>query len=102
MSENIKNRILDEFRFENCSAEDCAECDKKPWCMLYAFFSATTKNRTNIEIAVELLENHGFHVTDANEERAVPTENGHVIDECGIKPTGAILIRAVPVTPSAA
>lgn len=57
-------------------------------------------NRTGIEIAAELLEGHGFHVTDVREERARQTDSGHVVDECGLKPTGAILIRAVPVTPA--
>ena len=57
-------------------------------------------NKTAIEIAVEVLEDHGFHVTDAREERAIKTETGHVIDEHGIVETGAILLRTVPVTPA--
>jgi hypothetical protein len=57
--------------------------------------------KTALEIMVQLLEDHGFHVTDAKEERAAKTETGHVIDERGIDATGAILIRAIPVTPAA-
>jgi hypothetical protein len=69
----------------------------------YCFFSAADKSsRTDIEVAVGLLEDKGFHVTDAREERAIPTHNGHVIDECGTRTTGAILLRAVPVTPATA
>ena len=52
--------------------------------------------RSGIETAVKVLENHGFHVTDAREERAISTDNGHVIDCRGIKPTGAILLRVIP------
>jgi hypothetical protein len=58
----------------------------------------TAKERTNIEIAVELLENHGFHVSDIHEERARAADKGHVIDDCGMNPTGAILIRVIPVS----
>jgi hypothetical protein len=101
MNARTKNRILDDFRAANCEAVSCAECGTNKICMLYAFFSACDENnRTAIEVAVELLEDHGFHITDIREERARRTDNGHVIDECGIKPTGALLIRAIPVTPA--
>jgi hypothetical protein len=59
---------------------------------------AVDYNRTDIELAMELLEDHGFHVTDAREERATPTDKGHVIDDSGTRPTGAILLRVVPQT----
>ena len=51
--------------------------------------------RSVIGNAVKILEDHGFRVTDAREERAVPAGNGHVIDDRGLKPTGAILLRVV-------
>jgi hypothetical protein len=66
-------------------------------CLLYCFFSACDENnRTDIEIAVELMEDNGFHVSDAREERATRTEKGHVIDDHGTVDTGAILLRIVP------
>jgi hypothetical protein len=61
----------------------------------------TENGGTNIEMAVQVLEDHGFHVTDAKEERAVNTDTGHVISAKGINPTGALLLRVIPVTPSA-
>ena len=57
------------------------------------------KKETAIEKSIRVLEENGFHVTDAKEERAINTETGHVIDSQGLNPTGAILIRAVPETP---
>jgi hypothetical protein len=53
-----------------------------------------------MEIAVKLLEDHGFHVTDANEERAMKTGGDYVIDRLGTRETGALLMRVVPVTPT--
>jgi len=101
MSVSTKKRVLEEYRVGNCEAESCADCEKNDQCMLYLFFASSSYgNRTEIEIAVELLEDHGFRVTDAREERATMTEYGHVIDEHGVKPTGAILLRVVPVTPA--
>jgi hypothetical protein len=55
----------------------------------------TKENRSDIEAAVKVLEDHGFHVTDAREERAISTQTGHVIADSGINPTGAILLRIV-------
>jgi len=56
---------------------------------------------TNLEAVTRVLEGHGFHVTDVREERAISTsDNGHVIDGRGIHPTGAILLRVVPIVPS--
>jgi beta-lactam-binding protein with PASTA domain len=72
-------------------------------CLLYCFFSACDENnRTDIEVAVELLEDNGFHVSDAREERAKKTETGHVIDDNGTVDTGAILLRIVPGNEGAA
>jgi hypothetical protein len=48
---------------------------------------------------VKALEDRGFRVTDAREERCRNTEHGHVIDDCGVRETGVLLIRAVPVFP---
>ena len=56
------------------------------------------KTRSDIEVLIMGLEAQGYHVTDVKEERAVSTETGHVIDDRGMKPTGAILIRVVPTT----
>ncbi|MDR1399421.1 MAG: hypothetical protein LBJ41_05825 [Treponema sp.] len=60
----------------------------------------SAENDSTIEIAVQVMEDHGFHVTDAREERAANTEIGHVISENGIRPTGALLLRVAPETPS--
>ena len=53
-------------------------------------------NRSDIEAVIKALEDHGFHVTDAREERAISTDSGHVVDDRGINPTGAVLLRVVP------
>jgi hypothetical protein len=103
MNKRVKTQTLDDFRAANCKAASCEECGNNRMCLPYCFFSAADKNnRTEIEAAIEILEDNGFHVTDAKEERAIPTDNGHMIDERGIRPTGAILLRAVPVTPATA
>jgi hypothetical protein len=108
MNERVKTQTLDDFRAANCKAASCGECGDNRMCLLYCYFSSAGKNnrtdaeRTEIEVAVGILEDNGFHVTDAREERATPTDKSHVIDERGIKPTGAILLRAVPVTPATA
>jgi hypothetical protein len=93
--------MLDDFRALNCKAASCRECEQSRICQLNLFFETAAGeggDGTNIEIAVKTLEDHGFHVTDAREERARPTDSGHVIDDRGTKPTGAILLRAVPVS----
>jgi hypothetical protein len=99
----INRAMLDDFRESKCKAKSCEECGKSRICLLNVFFETAvgeSGDSTDIEIAVKVLEDHGFHGTDAREERATPTDKGHVIDERGIKPTGAILLRAVPVTPA--
>jgi hypothetical protein len=96
----IENRTLNDFRTANCKAASCEECETNRLCLLYCFFSARDEgSRTNIEVVTKVLEDNGFHVTDIREERARSTDHGHVIDDCGINPTGAILFRAVPVHP---
>jgi hypothetical protein len=106
MNERVKTQTLDDFRAANCKAASCGECGDNRMCLLYCYFSGAGKNsrtdteRTEIEVAVEILEGNGFHVTDAKEERAIPTDNGYMIDERGIRSTGAILLRAVPVAPA--
>jgi predicted nucleic acid-binding Zn ribbon protein len=103
MNERINTQTLDDFRAANCKAASCEECGNNRMCLPYYFFSAVAKcSRTDIEVAVGLLEGNGFHVTDAREERSTSTDKGHVIDERGVKTTGAILLRAVPVTPATA
>jgi hypothetical protein len=96
----ILNRgTLDKFREANCTAPSCFKCEKSRSCQLYTFCEACSDyNRTDIELAVELLEDHGFHVSEAREERATATEAGHIIDERGTRPTGAILLRIISQT----
>lgn len=97
MNARTKSRTLDDFRAANCKAASCTECETNRLCMLYAFFSACDENsRTDIEVAAEVLEDHGFHVTDVREERATRTGTSYVIDDNGTVNTGAILIRIVP------
>jgi hypothetical protein len=97
MKSSIKTRTLEDFRAANCKAASCGECETNRVCMLYAFFSACDENsRTDIEVAVELLEDNGFHVSDAREERATRSETSHVIDDNGTVNTGAILLRIIP------
>jgi hypothetical protein len=58
------------------------------------------ENKSELQKAVELLEGAGFHVTDANEERAqIVSEHDKRIrtDEEGLDKTGAIRLRIVPV-----
>jgi hypothetical protein len=101
----VNKTMLDDFRALNCKAASCEGCEQRRICLLNVFFETAGGgggDGTNIELAVKVLEDHGFHVTDAREERARPTDSGHVIDDCGIKPTGAILLRAVPVSPASA
>jgi hypothetical protein len=96
----VNKEMFDDFRAFNCKAKTCEGCEQNRICLLNAFFNNAVGeggDGTDIELAVKILEDHGFHVTDAREERARPTDNGHAIDDCGIKPTGAILLRAVPV-----
>jgi hypothetical protein len=94
---HIKKMALDMFREDNCKAVTCGDCPTKCACPLYVFYQATYGyGKTDIELAVELLEAHGFHVTDVREERATPTDKGPVIDDSGTRPTGAILLRVVP------
>jgi len=101
MGVNTKRRALETYRAARCNGKPCVECKKNEQCMLYILFATTDcENLTGIEIVVELLEDHGFHVTDAREETATVTEYGHVIDANGTRPTGAILLRVVPVTPA--
>jgi hypothetical protein len=100
----VNKAMLDNFRALNCKAASCEECEQSGICLLYAFFKDYSNEGridygTHIETAVKTLEDHGLHVTDIREERARSTDHGHVIDDCGINPTGAILLRAVPVTP---
>jgi hypothetical protein len=105
MKNLVNTEMLDNFRAFNCKAKTCEECQQAQACLLNAFFETAVGeggDGTDIELAVKALEDRGFNVTDIREERARRTDNGHVIDECGIKPTGALLIRVIPVTPSAA
>jgi hypothetical protein len=93
----IKQRTLEDFRAANCKAASCAECETNRMCLLYTFFSACNENsRTDIEVVVDLLEDNGFHVSDAREERATRTGTSYVIDDKGTADTGAILLRVVP------
>jgi hypothetical protein len=93
----VNHRTLKDFRAANCKAASCGECETSRLCLPYRFFSACDENnRTDIEVAVELLEDNGFHVSDAREERATRTEKGHVIDDNGTVDTGAILLRIIP------
>jgi hypothetical protein len=97
-----KTQTLDDFRAANCKAASCEECENNRLCLPYAYFSALNKNnrtdieRTNIKVAVELLEDNGFHVSDVHEERAIRTGTGYVIDDNGMVDTGAILLRVIP------
>ena len=103
MNARLKSRTLEDFRAANCKAASCKECETNRLCLPYCFFSACNENnRTDIEVAVELLEDNGFHVSDAREERATRTEKGHVIDDNGTVDTGAILLRIVPRNEGAA
>jgi hypothetical protein len=99
----VNKAMLDGFRAANCKAAACGECGQSRICLLNAFFETVVGgDGTGIEIAVKTLEDHGFHVTDAREERCRNTENGYVIDDCGVRETGALLIRAIPVSPASA
>jgi hypothetical protein len=92
----IEQRTLEDFCAANCKAASCAECETNRMCLPYTFFSACNENsRTDIEVAVELLEDNGFHVSDAREERATRAGTSYVIDDKGTVDTGAILLRIV-------
>jgi hypothetical protein len=97
MNAGMKQRTLEDFRAANCKAASCTECETNRVCLPYTFFAACQEcNRTDIEVAVKVLEDKGFHVSEAREERATRTETGYVIDDHGTVDTGAILLRVVP------
>jgi hypothetical protein len=99
----VNKAMLDDFRAANCKSATCEECEQSRICLLNVFFETAVGeggDGTDIEIAVKALEDHGFHVTDAREERCRNTGNGYVIDDSGVRETGAILLRAIPVSPA--
>ena len=99
----VNKWMLDNFREFNCKAKSCEECENSRTCLLRAFFETEVDeggDGSDIELAVKALEDSGFHVTDVREERAIRTGTSYVIDDNGTVNTGAILIRAVAVSPT--